>query len=92
MNKLNDYEELKKNIRWICEQIGNIGFANRYLEKCVESNSDDEIDIQVYTKLVELDARLGVTAAEQLFSCVFYSLRLDLIKVSIQLLAITILL
>ena len=43
------------------------GFASMYLLRCeVESKSDDEIDIRVYTKLVELDSRLGTTAAEQL--------------------------
>ena len=46
-----------------------------------ESKSDDEIDIQVYTQLVELDSRLGTTAAEQLLSCVRLTQRWDLIKV-----------
>ena len=49
-----------------------------------ESKQDDEIDIQVYKKLVELDSRLGTAAAEQLFYCVKFTQRLDCIKVSIQ--------
>ena len=62
-----------------------VGFASKYLWRCdKESKSDDEIDIQVYTTLVELDSKLGTTATEQLFQCVFDTQRLDLIKVSIQ--------
>ena len=62
-----------------------MGFAHAYLVRCEkESKSDNEIDIQVYTKLVELDSRLDITAAEQLFYCVIKTQRLDLIKVSIQ--------
>ena len=62
-----------------------MGFAHAYLDRCeTESKSDDEIDIQVYTKLVELDSRLDTTATEQLFYCVKFTQRLDLIKVSIQ--------
>ena len=59
-----------------------VGFASLYLWRCKkESKSDGEIDILVYAKLVELDSRLGTTAAEQLFNCVFHTQRLDLIKV-----------
>ena len=59
-----------------------VGFAHFYLQRCKEKlQSDDEIDIQVYTRLVKLDARLGTTAAEQLLFCIRYSLRLELIKV-----------
>ena len=62
-----------------------VGFASEYLWRCEkESKSDEEIDIQVYTKLVKLDSRLGTTAAEQLLHCVAHTQRLDLIKVSIQ--------
>ena len=61
-----------------------VGFAVEYLWRCKEeSKSDEEIDIQVYTMLVELDSRLGTTAAEQLLWCVYYTQRWDLIKVCI---------
>ena len=74
-DQVNEFEPLKKTG----------GFASVYLMRCYkESKSDDEIDIQVYTQLVELDSRLGTTAAEQLFRCVRFTQRLDLIKVSIQ--------
>ena len=58
------------------------GFAQRYLRECDrQSKSDDQIDIQVYTKLVQLDSKLGTTATEQLLGGVFALLRLDLLKV-----------
>ena len=59
------------------------GFAHRYLRRRIEqeSKSDDQIDIQVYTKLVQLDSKLGTTATEQLLGGVFALLRLDLLKV-----------
>ena len=70
----------------IVRKKGGVGFAHAYLERLIltESKQDDEIDIQVYKKLVALDSRLGTTAAEQLFSCVQFTQRLDFIKVSIQ--------
>ena len=72
----NGYEELKKR--------GFVGFANRYLQTCVNSKSDDEIDIQVYSELVQLDSKLGTPASEQLFRLLKHSLRMDLLKVSLQ--------
>ena len=61
---------------------GFVGFAHRYLWRCDdESKSDIEIDFQVYTKLLELDSRLGTTAAEQLYWIVDFTQRWDLIKV-----------
>ena len=58
--------------------MGAPGFASLYLWR---SNSDNEKDIKVYKKLLELDSRLDTTAAEQLFHCVFYTQRLDFVKV-----------
>ena len=64
------------------EQIGAIGYAHIYLSRCKkESKSDDEIDIQVYSQLVKLDSRLCTKTTEQLFECVYYTQRLDLVKV-----------
>ena len=67
-------------------QMGAVGFTSVYLWHCnKESKSDDELDIEVNAfillKLVELDLRLGTTAAEQLLYFVLYTQRLDLIKV-----------
>ena len=62
--------------------MGWVGFAEVYLNQCnKESKSNDGIDKEVYSKLVELDTRLGTTPSEQLFNCVFNTLNLDIIKV-----------
>jgi len=59
-----------------------VGFANVYLNQCnKESKSDDKIDKEFYNELVELDTRLGTTATEQLFRCLYFALNLDIIKV-----------
>ena len=74
--QVSDYGGLKEDDgRWV-------GFAHKYLQRCKEKlQSDDEIDIDVYTQLVEVDSRLGSNASEQLLNCIRFSLRLDLIKV-----------
>ena len=59
-----------------------IGFAHFYLSRCKnESNSDNQIDKELYSKLVQLDRRLGTPPSEQLFICVFHTLDLDILKV-----------
>ena len=69
-----DYESLKKK--------GWIGFAEFYLHLCIkESQSDDQIDIHAYTKLVDLDAKFGTKALEQLILCMEWTTRSDVIKV-----------
>ena len=71
---MNEYEILREKVL--------IGFAHLYLGKCnSESKSDDKIDKEVYSKLVELDTRLGTTSSEQLFECVYNTSNLDIIKV-----------
>ena len=64
---------------------GFVGFADRYLARRIEQEekSDDQIDIQVYTKLVQLDSKLGTTASEQLAKCLKFTARSDIIKVLI---------
>ena len=57
-------------------------YANEYLERCnKESKSNDKINKEVYTKLVELDTRLGTKASKQLFWCLENTTRSDIIKV-----------
>ena len=76
-DQMNEYENLRK--------LNYVGFAHFYLKQCSEkSKSNDEIDIEVFTQLVALDAKLGTTASKQLYWCVYYTLRLDIIKVEIQ--------
>ena len=54
-----------------------IGFASKYLE---ESKSDREIDREIYSKLVQLDSRLGTKASDQLYKCLSHTTRSDIIK------------
>ena len=57
-------------------------FAKEYLKQCnKESKSNDEINKEVYAKLVELDSRLGTNASNQLYNCLKYTTRWDIIKV-----------
>ena len=73
----NDY--LEKNT------AGNlIGYAQLYLFKWgVESKSIEEMDIEAYSKLVKLDARLKIAASKQLSFCLVFAPRSDFITVSI---------
>ena len=57
-------------------------FAEKYLKQCnEESNSNDEINMEAYTKLVELDTRLGTSPSEQLYYCLKNTIRSDIIEV-----------
>ena len=74
---MNEYERLRKR-NWV-------GFAEVYLDQCnKDSGIENKADIQVYRKLVQLDSRLGTTATEQLFRFLWYTLRLDILKVWIS--------
>ena len=46
-----------------------------------QKKSNDETNKEVYTKLVELDKRLGRKASELLFGCLQCTTRSDIIKV-----------
>ena len=60
------------------------GYAYYYLVQCGdESELKNKADVTVYKQLLEIDAKLGTTQTEQLFECVFSSVRMDLIKVKI---------
>ena len=59
------------------------GYAHYYLK---ESYDDSELinkaEIEIYKKLLEIDSKLGTAQTEQLFACVMFSLRMDLITVT----------
>ena len=72
--QVNEYKSLRKDELF--------GFAQVYLGRCnEESKSNDEVDKEVYAKLVELDTRLGTRASEQLFDSLYHTTRSDIIKV-----------
>ena len=64
------------------EELGWVGYAHYYIHNCWdESELKNKADVAVYKQLLKIDSKLGTTQTEQLFWCVFYSLRRDLIKV-----------
>ena len=69
-----DHDELRED--------GFVGYASFYLQECWdESELKNKADVAVYKQLLEIDSKLGTTQSEQLFQCVFLSLRIDLIQV-----------
>ena len=71
---MNEYECFRK--------MNYLGFADLYLQRCDKrSHPNNVIDKELYSKLVELDTRLGTTAGEQLFGSLQYTTRWDIIKV-----------
>ena len=78
-----DFDQVSGHAR--LRKNGYVGFAHRYLARRIrqESKSDDQIDILVYSKLAQLDSKLGTTASEQLAKCLQFTTRSDIIKVLI---------
>ena len=71
---------------WIIETTKDTlqiqGYAEYYLEKCWnESKMVNEADAFVYRQLVEIDTALGTTISMQLFCCLGWTTRWDIIKV-----------
>ena len=65
------------------EKLGWVGYASYYVGHCYDdSELINKAEIEIYKKLLEIDAKLGTTSTEQLFKCVFHSVRMDLIKVT----------
>ena len=63
-------------------ELGFVGYANYYLKACWnDSELTNKADVEIYKQLLEIDSKLGTTQSDQLFECVFHSLRIDLIKV-----------
>ena len=62
----------------------NREFSDVYLISCrKEFGSGVKIDVEVYKKLLELDTRLGRSVSDQLFNCLSFTTRPDIIKVCI---------
>ena len=85
--KIIDLDEVNENE---CVKKANYdGFGHVYYRRYKESKPEYQTDKEVYTKLVELDKRLGsllgTSPSEQLFMCIFFTLDPDIIKVCFQL-------
>ena len=58
------------------------GYANYYLAHCWNgSTMANEADVTIYFKLVEIDSGLGTPLSRQLWACLFWTTRWDIIKV-----------
>ena len=64
------------------EKHGYVGYAHYYLQHCWDKfELKNKADVEIYKQLLEIDSKLETTQSEQLFKCVFHSLRMDLIMV-----------
>ena len=64
-----------------------VGFASKYLERFDKESkwrlgtlAERGIDREIYSKLVQLDSRLGTRASDQLYKCLSHTTRSDIIK------------
>ena len=72
--KITNYEELRKR------ELP--GFAPFYLQRFKrELKSNDEIDIEVFTRIVEMDSTNGTKLSDQLYWCLQYTTRSDILQV-----------
>ena len=72
----------ENNFKMLRGELGYVGYANYYLQQCWdESELKNQADATIYKQLLEIDSKLGTTQSEQLFECVYNTLRMDLIKV-----------
>ena len=70
-----DYEILRKD-------YGYYGFANYYIQNSWdETELVNKANVNYYKELITIDEKLGTTNTQQLYQCVYNSLRLDLLKV-----------
>ena len=66
----------------VLREDGFVGYAQYYLQESYDkSELINKAEIKIYKELLEIDSKLGTTQTEQLFECVFKSVRMDLIKV-----------
>ena len=73
--------EIWKDYDWI-KKRNYVGYADYYLHKCqIDPKLTNEADAMVYQKLINIDTVLGTDASQQLFKCVHWTDRWDIIKV-----------
>ena len=66
------------------EKLGHFGYADYYLQESYdESAFRNKAEIEIYKEFLQIDGKLGTTQTEKLFGCVYYSGRMDLIKVRV---------
>ena len=73
---------VNENLFDVLREKGFVGYAHYYLQECWDkSELKNKADVTIYKQLLEIDAKLGTTQSEQLFECVFNTVRMDLIMV-----------
>ena len=73
---------VNENLFDVLREKGLVGYAHYYLFKCCDkSELKNNADVAIYKQLLEIDAKLGATQSEQLYWCLYNSLRMDIIKV-----------
>ena len=79
-----------KDYAWLRKQsLDNIsgkakiqGYADYYLAKSWKaSEMENEADVTIYVQLLEIDSDLGTKASNQLWACLSWTTRWDIIKV-----------
>ena len=78
-----DFEEWKDH-DWIKKVSGGMaGYAGYYFVRCVNhSNMINEADATIYQRLIDIDTKLGTEFSVQLYLCLLWTTRWDIIKVS----------
>ena len=78
-NEGRDYDWIIETTK---ETTGDVGYADYYLVRCWnESKMVNEADASVYRQLVEIDTALGTAVSMQLWCCLSWTTRWDIIKV-----------
>ena len=68
----------------VLREKGFVGYSEYYLKRFYdESKLRNKAKTKIYKELLDIDSQLGTTQTEKLFGCVFYSGRMDLIKVRV---------
>ena len=76
-----DFEKLK-DYDWIKKETSDYGYAGYYLRNCWnDSKMINEADAKVYKRLVDIDTNLGTELPLQLWRCLCWTTRWDIIKV-----------
>ena len=64
---------------------GYVGYADYYLQQCYEeSKLINNANIKIYSQLLKIDSQLGTNSSEQLFKCLYHSVRQDLVEVFLK--------
>ena len=76
-----DFEEWK-DYDWIKKETKYRGYADYYLVRCWNNTKKiNEADATVYRRLVDIDTMLGTDLSLQLWCCLSWTTRWDIIKV-----------